>query len=39
VEIEREKEVIFELKDIKAHELMIPVSHLGIGKTFGELAL
>lgn len=27
------------LKDVKAFELLIPYSHLGVGKSFGDLAL
>jgi hypothetical protein len=38
-EIENEAEVLACLKDKKINELMIPFSHLGMGRTFGELAL
>ena len=38
-EIEKERAQLSEANDIKTLELMIPFSHLGKGKTFGELAL
>jgi len=39
LEIQKQEEELFKASDMKAHELMIPFSHLGKGKTFGELAL
>jgi hypothetical protein len=39
LEIQNQKNELAEANDVKTLELMIPFSHLGKGKTFGELAL
>jgi hypothetical protein len=38
-EIENEQRDLWALKDKKDNEYMMPVSHIGAGRTFGELAL
>ena len=38
-EIENEEQDLWLLKDKKENEYMMPVSHIGAGRTFGELAL
>jgi hypothetical protein len=38
-EMENESAELWILKDRKVNEYMLPVSHIGAGRTFGELAL